>query len=186
MCFNERRFIVCWFYNVCVCMCLFFQLVKGIRYTITVELSNTQCKKSTMLRTCDFYPEAQKLKVGCLCVCVCVSCEFVIYQMCLCTRLTVYGFFFYCISVVLFVQQKCHQLPEHVTWVWLEMTPSMLMCISHVHIYVHALEWPVLFFSDFLCLSIPWWFYCGNSSPIYLCQNKQTQSLSGTVSLLYM
>nr|ARR29129.1 cathepsin F [Scophthalmus maximus] len=38
------------------------QLVKGIRYTITVEVSNTQCKKSTMLRTCDFYPEAQKLK----------------------------------------------------------------------------------------------------------------------------
>ncbi|XP_068596138.1 cathepsin F [Brachionichthys hirsutus] len=38
------------------------QLVKGIRYSITVELSNTQCKKSTMLRTCDFYPEAQKLK----------------------------------------------------------------------------------------------------------------------------
>ncbi|XP_078117281.1 cathepsin F isoform X2 [Sander vitreus] len=38
------------------------QLVKGIRYTITVELSNTQCKKSTMLRACDFYPELQKLK----------------------------------------------------------------------------------------------------------------------------
>uniref|UniRef100_A0A3B4YNJ4 Cathepsin F n=1 Tax=Seriola lalandi dorsalis TaxID=1841481 RepID=A0A3B4YNJ4_SERLL len=38
------------------------QLVKGIRYTITVEVSNTQCKKSTMLRTCDFYPESQKLK----------------------------------------------------------------------------------------------------------------------------
>ncbi|KAK5897463.1 hypothetical protein CesoFtcFv8_010524 [Champsocephalus esox] len=38
------------------------QLVKGIRYSITVELSNTQCKKSTMLRTCDFYPEIQKLK----------------------------------------------------------------------------------------------------------------------------
>ncbi|XP_026214192.1 cathepsin F [Anabas testudineus] len=38
------------------------QLVKGIRYTITVELSNTQCKKSSMLRTCDFYPESQKLK----------------------------------------------------------------------------------------------------------------------------
>ncbi|KAM7418127.1 hypothetical protein PAMA_017663 [Pampus argenteus] len=38
------------------------QLVKGIRYTITAELSNTQCKKSTMLRTCDFYPEAHKLK----------------------------------------------------------------------------------------------------------------------------
>ncbi|XP_061581838.1 cathepsin F [Cololabis saira] len=38
------------------------QLVKGIRYTITVEVSNTQCKKSTMLRTCDFYPEPQKLK----------------------------------------------------------------------------------------------------------------------------
>uniref|UniRef100_A0A671YBA8 Cathepsin F n=1 Tax=Sparus aurata TaxID=8175 RepID=A0A671YBA8_SPAAU len=38
------------------------QLVKGIRYTITVELSNTQCKKSTMLRTCDFYPESEKLK----------------------------------------------------------------------------------------------------------------------------
>ncbi|XP_024139246.1 cathepsin F [Oryzias melastigma] len=38
------------------------QLVKGIRYTITVELSNTLCKKSAMLRTCDFYPETQKLK----------------------------------------------------------------------------------------------------------------------------
>uniref|UniRef100_A0A3Q3WTT4 Cathepsin F n=1 Tax=Mola mola TaxID=94237 RepID=A0A3Q3WTT4_MOLML len=38
------------------------QLVKGVRYTITVELSNTQCKKSVMLRTCDFYPEAHKLK----------------------------------------------------------------------------------------------------------------------------
>uniref|UniRef100_UPI003AAB7122 cathepsin F n=1 Tax=Centroberyx gerrardi TaxID=166262 RepID=UPI003AAB7122 len=38
------------------------QLVKGIRYTITVELSNTQCKKSAMLRTCDFYPEPHKLK----------------------------------------------------------------------------------------------------------------------------
>ncbi|XP_020509048.2 cathepsin F isoform X1 [Labrus bergylta] len=38
------------------------QLVKGIRYNITVELSNTQCKKATMLRTCDFYPESQKLK----------------------------------------------------------------------------------------------------------------------------
>ncbi|KAF7227839.1 cathepsin F [Nothobranchius furzeri] len=38
------------------------QLVKGLRYTLTVELSNTQCKKSTMLRTCDFYPEPHKLK----------------------------------------------------------------------------------------------------------------------------
>ncbi|XP_061785132.1 cathepsin F [Nerophis lumbriciformis] len=38
------------------------QLVKGIRYSITVELSNTQCKKSAMLRTCDFYPELHKLK----------------------------------------------------------------------------------------------------------------------------
>nr|XP_061792918.1 cathepsin F [Nerophis lumbriciformis] len=38
------------------------QLVKGIRYTITVEMSNTQCKKSAMLRTCDFYPESQQLK----------------------------------------------------------------------------------------------------------------------------
>ncbi|XP_041653105.1 cathepsin F isoform X2 [Cheilinus undulatus] len=38
------------------------QLVKGIRYTITVELSNTECKKSSMLRTCDFYHETQKLK----------------------------------------------------------------------------------------------------------------------------
>ncbi|KAM3842879.1 cathepsin L-like [Diretmus argenteus] len=38
------------------------QLVKGIRYIITVELSNTQCKKSAMLRTCDFYPEPHKLK----------------------------------------------------------------------------------------------------------------------------
>ncbi|XP_034454967.1 cathepsin F [Hippoglossus hippoglossus] len=38
------------------------QLVKGIHYTITVEVSNTQCKKSTMLRTCDFYPQTLKLK----------------------------------------------------------------------------------------------------------------------------
>nr|XP_020451255.1 cathepsin F-like [Monopterus albus] len=38
------------------------QLVKGIHYTITVELSNTQCKKNAKLRTCDFYPESQKLK----------------------------------------------------------------------------------------------------------------------------
>ncbi|XP_076025841.1 cathepsin F [Genypterus blacodes] len=38
------------------------QLVKGIRYTIAAELSNTQCKKSAMLRTCDFYPETPKLK----------------------------------------------------------------------------------------------------------------------------
>ncbi|XP_056136890.1 cathepsin F isoform X2 [Lampris incognitus] len=38
------------------------QLVKGIRYTITVEMSNTQCKKSAMLRTCDFYPEPHQLK----------------------------------------------------------------------------------------------------------------------------
>ncbi|XP_047208606.1 cathepsin F [Girardinichthys multiradiatus] len=38
------------------------QLVKGIRYNMTLELSNTQCKKSTMLKTCDFYPETQKLK----------------------------------------------------------------------------------------------------------------------------
>ncbi|XP_028272651.1 cathepsin F [Parambassis ranga] len=38
------------------------QLVKGIRYTLTVEVSNTLCKKSTMVRTCDFYPESEKLK----------------------------------------------------------------------------------------------------------------------------
>ncbi|KAM9741128.1 cathepsin F [Menidia menidia] len=38
------------------------QLVKGIRYTLTVELSNTQCKKSTILRTCDFYPDPEQLK----------------------------------------------------------------------------------------------------------------------------
>lgn len=38
------------------------QLVKGIRYTITVELSNTQCKKSAVFRTCDFYPELHKRK----------------------------------------------------------------------------------------------------------------------------
>ncbi|KAM9849918.1 cathepsin F [Aulostomus maculatus] len=38
------------------------QLVKGVRYTLTVELSNTQCKKSSTLRTCDFYPELHKLK----------------------------------------------------------------------------------------------------------------------------
>ncbi|MEQ2181733.1 hypothetical protein GOODEAATRI_014538 [Goodea atripinnis] len=41
------------------------QLVKGIRYNMTLELSNTQCKKSTMLKTCDFYPETQKLKGMC-------------------------------------------------------------------------------------------------------------------------
>lgn len=54
---------LCFMYYVCVFLYV-FQLVKGIRYTITVELSNTQCKKSTMLRTCDFYPELEKLKVG--------------------------------------------------------------------------------------------------------------------------
>lgn len=46
----------------CACLSV-LQLVKGVRYTITVELSNTQCKKSAMLRTCDFYPESHKLKV---------------------------------------------------------------------------------------------------------------------------
>ena len=67
------KFFVCALKMTRVYVCLsVFQLVKGIRYTITVELSNTQCKKSTMLRTCDFYPESQKLKVGCVCVCVCV------------------------------------------------------------------------------------------------------------------
>lgn len=49
----------------------FFQLVKGLRYTITAELSNTQCKKSTMLQTCDFYPESEKLKVTLSHVCLC-------------------------------------------------------------------------------------------------------------------
>uniref|UniRef100_A0A674CGY4 Cathepsin F n=1 Tax=Salmo trutta TaxID=8032 RepID=A0A674CGY4_SALTR len=38
------------------------QLVKGIRYSIMVELSNTQCKKAARLRTCDFYPEEHNLK----------------------------------------------------------------------------------------------------------------------------
>uniref|UniRef100_A0A672FV65 Cathepsin F n=1 Tax=Salarias fasciatus TaxID=181472 RepID=A0A672FV65_SALFA len=38
------------------------QVVKGIKYTLTVEVSNTQCKKTAMLRTCDFYPESHKLK----------------------------------------------------------------------------------------------------------------------------
>jgi len=38
------------------------QLVKGIRYTITVELSNTQCKKSAGPQYCEFYPEQHKLK----------------------------------------------------------------------------------------------------------------------------
>lgn len=38
------------------------QLVKGVRYSLTVELSNTQCKKSAMLRTCDFDPEPHRLK----------------------------------------------------------------------------------------------------------------------------
>lgn len=51
----------------------FFQLVKGLRYTITAELSNTQCKKSTMLQTCDFYPESEKLKVTLIHVCLCKS-----------------------------------------------------------------------------------------------------------------
>lgn len=50
---------------------VFFQLVKGLRYTITAELSNTQCKKSTMLQTCDFYPESEKLKVTLIHVCLC-------------------------------------------------------------------------------------------------------------------
>uniref|UniRef100_A0A8C8IHN0 Cathepsin F n=1 Tax=Oncorhynchus tshawytscha TaxID=74940 RepID=A0A8C8IHN0_ONCTS len=38
------------------------QLVKGIRYSIMVELSNTQCKKAARLMTCDFYPEEHNLK----------------------------------------------------------------------------------------------------------------------------
>ncbi|CAL1614162.1 unnamed protein product [Knipowitschia caucasica] len=38
------------------------QVVKGIRYSVTVELSNTQCKKSAMLRSCDFDPEPHRLK----------------------------------------------------------------------------------------------------------------------------
>nr|XP_046180059.1 cathepsin F-like isoform X1 [Oncorhynchus gorbuscha] len=38
------------------------QQVKGIRYSITVELSNTQCKKAARLRICDFYPEEHNLK----------------------------------------------------------------------------------------------------------------------------
>ncbi|XP_010896687.2 cathepsin F [Esox lucius] len=38
------------------------QLVKGIHYSIMVELSNTQCKKAARLRTCDFYPEEHNLK----------------------------------------------------------------------------------------------------------------------------
>ncbi|XP_033830265.1 cathepsin F [Periophthalmus magnuspinnatus] len=38
------------------------QVVKGIRYYLTVELSNTQCKKSAMLFSCDFDPEPQRLK----------------------------------------------------------------------------------------------------------------------------
>lgn len=38
------------------------QVVKGIRYNITAELSNTQWKKSTILRTSDFYPESHKVK----------------------------------------------------------------------------------------------------------------------------
>lgn len=75
--------------KICMCklkvttVCVYlpvFQLVKGIRYTITVELSNTQCKKSTMLRTCDFYPESQKLKVG-LCMCVCERVSELVREM---------------------------------------------------------------------------------------------------------
>ncbi|XP_008325732.1 cathepsin F [Cynoglossus semilaevis] len=38
------------------------QMLKGIRYTIKVEVSNTQCKKSSMVRSCDFYPESHKLE----------------------------------------------------------------------------------------------------------------------------
>uniref|UniRef100_A0A4W5NEJ1 Cathepsin F n=1 Tax=Hucho hucho TaxID=62062 RepID=A0A4W5NEJ1_9TELE len=38
------------------------QLVKGIRYSIMVELSNTQCKKAARLRICDFCPEEHNLK----------------------------------------------------------------------------------------------------------------------------
>lgn len=54
---------------------IFFQVVKGIRYNITAELSNTQWKKSTMLRKIDFYPESHKVKVTLnMCVNYC-SCE---------------------------------------------------------------------------------------------------------------
>ncbi|XP_072296012.1 cathepsin F [Eucyclogobius newberryi] len=38
------------------------QVVKGVRYSLTVELSNTQCKKSAALRSCDFDPEPHRLK----------------------------------------------------------------------------------------------------------------------------
>ncbi|XP_063044743.1 cathepsin F [Engraulis encrasicolus] len=41
------------------------QIVKGIRYSITVEIGNTQCKKTSHLslsETCDFVPELHKLK----------------------------------------------------------------------------------------------------------------------------
>uniref|UniRef100_A0A8C2KV13 Cathepsin F n=1 Tax=Cyprinus carpio TaxID=7962 RepID=A0A8C2KV13_CYPCA len=41
------------------------QLVKGVRYSIMVEIGNTQCKKSLKLSaedTCDFFPEPHKQK----------------------------------------------------------------------------------------------------------------------------
>ncbi len=43
------------------------QLVKGVRYSIMVEIGSTQCKKSLKLSgvdTCDFFPEPHKQKVS--------------------------------------------------------------------------------------------------------------------------
>lgn len=56
-------------YSVFCVLCVFLQLVKGIRYSITVEIGNTQCKKTAELSVsavCEFVPEPHKLKVRCL------------------------------------------------------------------------------------------------------------------------
>lgn len=43
------------------------QLVKGVRYSIMVEIGSTQCKKSSVqsgVKICEFFPELQKQKVS--------------------------------------------------------------------------------------------------------------------------
>lgn len=53
--------------HVCCVLCVSVQLVKGIRYSITVEIGNTQCKKTSELSVsdvCEFVPEPHKLKVS--------------------------------------------------------------------------------------------------------------------------
>lgn len=50
-----------------LCIVCFVQLVKGIRYSITVEIGNTQCKKTAEVSVsdvCEFVPEPHKLKVS--------------------------------------------------------------------------------------------------------------------------